>query len=213
MMSTTRKHWVFDLDGTLVDSFGHYFASLEEIFEREGKKFTQELRYPALTESLDLFFSEHLGPSRVSNAFALLRQRSHEDALKIQVFSNLKSGLEQLALQGARMAVWTNRDLSSASLILKQTGLDQWVETCVSGTCIELKKPHPDGLHRILDRLGCGPEQVTMVGDHEHDVLGAKKAGVRAVRASWHAYFKIEACPWADAQFYQVDEFLSWAGV
>jgi phosphoglycolate phosphatase len=119
--------------------------------------------------------------------------------------------IRELQARGSRVAVWTNRDLESASLILEHSGLGELMEACVSGTCVTLRKPEPEGLLRIIDRFGCRADEVTMVGDHEHDVTAAKRVGARAVRASWHAYWDEAPCPTADAQFRSVAEFQAWA--
>lgn len=205
------RHWVFDLDGTLVDSFGHYFDALEEIFLAHGTSFEPELRRAALTDPLRELFERHLGRSAVPEAFARLQIRSNDDARLIRPYAGLDGLIRQLQQRGARVAVWTNRDLESASLILEHSGLKPLTEVCVSGTCVTERKPRPEGLLRLIDRFGCDPDEVTMVGDHEHDVSAAKEVGARAVRASWHSYWNEAPCRTADAQFRSVSDFEAWA--
>lgn len=205
------KHWVFDLDGTLVDSFHHYFVSLEEIFEGHGARFAPELRHAALTQPLVEFFEEKLGRDAVAPALQLLREKSNRDAESIRAFQALEETIRQLVARGSKVAVWTNRDLESASLILKHSGLEKYSELCVSGTCVVRRKPETEGLVRIIDHFGCAPGEVTMVGDHEHDVTAAKQVGARAVRASWHGYWREDDCTHADFQFRDAEEFRRWA--
>jgi len=204
------KHWVFDLDGTLVDSFNHYFIALDEIFTAHGKKFSPKYHHAVLTQPLQQFFEKHLGEKSVKSAFELLQSTSNRDAKTIRPFTGLTETLTHLKSKGARMAVWTNRDLVSAKLMLKHSGLDQFTEICVSGTCVKERKPNPEGLLRIMKEFGCKSDTVTMVGDHEHDVSAAKSVGVRAVRASWHGYWKMDRCSYADHQFHRTEEFSTW---
>lgn len=203
------KHWVFDLDGTLVDSFSHYFDSLESIFRAHGVTFTQDLHHAALTEPIPQFLERQLGPSAVAVAVDMLKKKSNDDAAHVQPFAGIMPTMQHLADQGARIAVWTNRDLESAQLILAKTGLDRFSEICVSGTCVA-PKPDPAGLLRIMSHFGCGPDSVTVIGDHANDMLAAKTAGASTVRASWHAYWEMEPCGQADLQFYSVAEFSTW---
>ena len=209
--SPAMRHWVFDLDGTLVDSFGAYFDAMEEIFAAHGATFGADQRLAAITEPLDGYFARRLGPANLPRAFELLQKRSVEDAARIRPFEGLPGMLERLRGQGARLAVWTNRDLESARLILRHSGLEPLLEDCVSGTCVVRRKPHPEGLLRLIDRFECRPQEVTMVGDHDHDVTAARQAGARAVRASWHSYWEEPACATADAQFRSTGEFAEWA--
>lgn len=204
------KHWVFDLDGTLVDSFAHFFITAEDIFRQYGSEFTPELHHAFLTDPLDLLFERHLGKDAAPLAMATLRKRSREDASSILPFRELYQSVEFLAEQGARIAIWTNRDLDSAELIMKHSELDRYTELCVSGSCVSKRKPSPEGLLKIIETFQCDPSTVTMVGDHEHDVLAAKFVGCRAVRASWHSYFEVDPCKDADHQFYEKKDFLHW---
>lgn len=205
------KYWVFDLDGTLVDSFGHYFNALSEVFQAHGARFTPELHFPALTHPLTEFFGEYFGKDAVQPALRMLQEKSNADARVIRPFSGITNAVESLAGQGARIGVWTNRDWTSARLILDHSGLGRYAEICVSGTCVTQRKPHPEGLLRIIDHFGCETSSVTVVGDHDHDVLAAKEVGARAVRASWHSYWEIERCMHADSQFFDSHEFANWA--
>jgi HAD superfamily hydrolase (TIGR01549 family) len=205
------KHWVFDLDGTLVDSFSHFFASLERIFNDHGARFTPDLRMAALTESLPLFFTRHLGEKALEPAFEKLKILSNEDALSIRPFAGVETFLAHLKKQGSKVGIWTNRDYESASLIVQHSGLAPYVDEFVSGTCTTLRKPHPEGLLRIIEKFQSHPSEITMVGDHEHDVTAAKAAGSRGVRASWHAYWSVEPCVHTEHHFHHFSEFTNWA--
>lgn len=205
------RHWVFDLDGTLVDSFAPYFKILDELFSAQGKEFHPDLRLPAISERIPAFLEKHLGKAHAPKAIEKIRTQSNQDALRIRMFEGVADCLQHLAEErNARIAIWTSRDRESAELILEATGLRSRAEVFVSGTCTTEHKPHPEGLLRIIDAFGCDPSTVTMVGDHEYDVLAAKKAGARAIRASWHSYWSVEPCTQADFQFHQISAFSEW---
>ncbi len=204
------NYWAFDLDGTLVDSFSHYFKVLGTIFNDHGSQFLDEHRHPALTQQLPEFFEQHLGKQAVTPAFDKLTKVSYQDAVDVRPFEGITSTIERLVSSGAKVAVWTNRDLVSAELILKHTRLRRLAEICISGTCVEARKPSPEGLLKISSRFGCPARDLIVVGDHDYDIQGAKAVGARSVRASWHNYWNIDRCMQADAQFYSVPEFATW---
>jgi len=210
-----RDLFVFDLDGTLVDSFGHYFASLERVFDEFGEAlgvaFTEKLHYPSLTEPLPKFLRDNLGIARADGAMQRLREFSVDDAKTIMPFPGVVPLLDTLKARGKKLAIWTNRDFPSASLIVQHSGLKPYFDAFISGSCVKDKKPNPEGMGKILAQLGVASEGVVMVGDHEHDVWAAKGASVKAVRASWHTYWEINRCEEADHQFYRVDDFTSWS--
>ena len=167
------------------------------------------MHYNALTHSLHDFFKHHLGSDAVEPAFTILQKESNEGALTIKPFTGLLPIIEGLRNQGSKIAVWTNRDLESAQLILTHSGLEKFIEICVSGTCVTERKPHPEGLLRIVNHFDCNPSDITMVGDHEHDVQAAKSVGSRAIRASWHSYWDVGKCHHSDFQFFSVNELKS----
>ena len=74
------KHWVFDLDGTLVDSFTHYFACLDDIFRAHGMVFTDDLRHELVTDPLSEVFVRRFGETAAPSALAELQRRCNEDA-------------------------------------------------------------------------------------------------------------------------------------
>ncbi|MBY0471920.1 HAD family hydrolase [bacterium] len=204
------KHWVFDLDGTLVDSFSRYFKALNEIFQEHGYQFTDAHREPALTSHLPAFFRQELGARAVAPALTKLLEVSNNDAPLIQPFSGILETIDLLKSRGCQIAVWTSREFTSTDIILKETGISRKIETFVSGTCVTNRKPDTEGLVRIIEQHEWNPEEVTMVGDHFHDVQAANQVGVRSVRASWHSYWKIGTCPDADHQFHSVEDFHRW---
>ncbi|MEW6057046.1 MAG: HAD-IA family hydrolase, partial [Bdellovibrionota bacterium] len=190
-------------------SFAHYFSTLRDLFRKRGLQFTQELYYPALTQPLIEFFERHFGKDVVGEVLSELQMRSNEDALSVQPYREIFTTLQHLFENNKRVAVWTNRDLISAKLILNQTGLSRLIEHCISGTCLP-RKPNPEALRQIARRFGVETQALTMVGDHEHDVEAAKSVGAMAVRASWHSYWEIGKCQKADLQFYKASDFYSW---
>ncbi len=210
-----RDLYVFDLDGTLVDSFGIYFDCLKAVFNEFGKdkgvSFHDELRYPSLTEPLPKFLSDSLGEQHGVAAMKLLREMSVVDAQRTRAFDGMLDTLERLKSRGTKIAVWTNRDFPSASLIVEHAGLKPFLDAFISGSCVTDKKPSNEGMGKILTRHPFSTDRVVMVGDHEHDVWAAKKSAVRTVRASWHRYWDIAPCTEADHQFYSVDEFSAWS--
>src|ERR1700753_1849967 len=94
-MILSMQYWVFDLDGTLVDSFPPFFEVLEVIFQQNGKAFPKDFHLPALTESLPLFFERHLGKEAVPGALHLLQEQSNADAARIKTFPGV---METIAL-------------------------------------------------------------------------------------------------------------------
>lgn len=205
------KYWVFDLDGTLIDSFGPYFKALNQIFESCGMQFTDDLKLKSLTMPAYDFLNLSLGNENGTEAIKKLDDISRQDAGDIDTFEQIDRVLHLIKRKkDNQIAIWTSRELFSTKLILDATGIQKHIEICVSGSCVSKHKPDPEGLYKIIDHFGCNPHEVVMIGDHHNDVLAAKAAGSYAIRASWNPYWKADKCPHADQQFFNSSNFIEW---
>lgn len=202
------KYWVFDLDGTLVDSFGPYFKILEGLLEKtlsaaEKKEFIGLHPEKILGDRLSL--------EQTKVALEILNEKSKTDASCINAFDAIPALLQRLTGKGKRLSVWTARDLNSAKLILENLNLNQYIDCIISGDCVALRKPHPEGLIKIQNFYDCSAHEMVMVGDHEHDMEAGQSAGVFTVRASWHQHWNDGSCRVGDKQFICDQEFFHWA--
>lgn len=204
------KHWVFDLDGTLIDSFEYYLILVREIFADFGIELASEHLNACLGQHSRNFFGTHLPPEHLENALTSLKKRAMVDAEKIRPYLGITGILAQISDRNQKIALWTSRDLESASQILSQTGLESYIEFWVSGSCVERHKPDPEGLLKISRYFSCDPEDLIMVGDHDYDMEAAKKVGAKAIRVSWHGYNPPAFCRLADHHFRSVDELREW---
>jgi len=65
---------------------------------------------------------------------------------------------------------------------LRRVDLERWLDRVYCFKKIGFKKPSPEFFQFILNDLRLSPDRVVMIGDdHENDVLGAVRCGIRAV--------------------------------
>lgn len=207
------KYWVFDLDGTLVDSLTVHFQILEKVFSKFGMLFSKYDHHDVLkvtAKTLPNYFKSRLGTENVESAMELFRELTSEALKSIKPFDGIEELLETLRSQGFYLAVWTARDLAATTEILKYTGLDSYFSICVSGCCTAQGKPHPEGLQKIADHFRAATSEMIMVGDFDSDMAGAKAFGIKAVRVLWHPSVERKKCEIASWQFDEVKQFQAW---
>ena len=193
-----KNHWIFDLDGTLVDSFKYYIDFLDQKFFEKGLLLEKD----EITRSLGLpahrFLEEKLGVLDAKIALKELKERSVEDTRNIKPFDGIASLLTQLKSTEKKLAVWTSRESQSAQAILHSSGLEPYFSLLVAASCVAEHKPHTEGLKKISEHFGVSdPSTMVMVGDHDFDMLAAKKFGAYGIRASWHRYEPKLECEYA----------------
>ena len=77
--------------------------------------------------------------------------------------------------------------LSNGNACIERIGLTRYFSASVNSAKVGAAKPDPAMFHAALAILGESAQSMLHVGDHpEHDVLGAQRAGVRAVWLNRH---------------------------
>lgn len=208
------KYWVFDLDGTLVDSLTVHFQILEKVFSKFGMPFSKDDHHDVLkvtAKTLPNYFESRLGAENVESSMEFFRELTSKALKSIKPFDGIEELLKTLRSQGFHLAVWTARDLDATTEILKYTGLDSYFSICVSGCCTTQGKPHPEGLQKIAEHFKSAASEMVMVGDFDSDMLGAQAFGIKAVRVLWHPTVEKKKCDIANWQFEEVSQFREWA--
>lgn len=201
------KYWVFDLDGTLTDSFGPYFTLVEDLI---GESLSRDQKKELIGIHPSQIFKSRLPAEQATRALELLNEKSQKDAASIPLFNEIHSICTYLKKNGCRLAVWTSRDLVSAKLVLNEVGIGHYFDYIISGDCVSNRKPHSEGIEILQKLFLCEPHEMVMVGDHDHDMEAAQSFGAQPLRASWHKHWDHDNCSRSHKQFYCTSEFHQW---
>lgn len=183
MQSHQDEVWIWDLDGTLIDSYQVITASLVRVTEALGHPVPfEEVLREIKQGSMEVFVShwtERFAGDREA-FYALYREYTHGLDDTIPLIPGAAETLRGLRDAGARHFVYTHRGDSSFS-ILDRTGILPLFDEVVTSLAGFPRKPAPDGVLYLLDKYKTDPERTFYVGDRELDVGCAVSAGVRAV--------------------------------
>ncbi|OFZ10927.1 MAG: hypothetical protein A2Z20_03480 [Bdellovibrionales bacterium RBG_16_40_8] len=206
------KHWVFDLDGTLIDSEKYYELSIKTIlgeFEIIATADDIDLAYKFFNPE-DYFATYFQDAQKIQQATQRLADLNKIYANKLTAFEDVEGLLIYLRSKDVNVSVWTGRETETAKKILNDTGLAKHIGICVGRTCVPKNKPHPDGLLKILMDSRSHGDNVLMVGDHEYDMQGARAAKVKAVSVNWGKKTRHNARAISDHHFENVSDLLFW---
>ncbi len=165
---------LFDLDGTIWDSFPWYAQLLTN--GASCADIVQRLRSGCSIVSLHSEYGVTKTQFRRICAFA-----GDLPAL----YPEVPATLEALRQRGTALAIVTSLP-NWVELVLSRTGLDQYFRAVIHAGNCTARKPNPKPLHSALRILGrdAGPE-VFYVGDRSDDARAAARAGISFAWASY----------------------------
>ena len=185
-----RVHaFVFDLDGTLIDSKQDIVRSVN-LMLRDTKREEQptELVGTFIGHGAPQLIASVLGPgaseAQRREALGIFLAHYRERKLdRTRPYPGVAEALRKLA--GRPMAVLSNKPAELSVDILKGLGLASFFEAIYGGDSFRRKKPDPVGALAVLKELGATPAESAMVGDSDVDVETARNAGMLAVGVNY----------------------------
>lgn len=173
----TRRHWVFDLDGTLTVAI-HDFAHIRELL--------------GVPQGADIL--GHLDALPEAEAF-VARERLNEIEDELAERTEPAVGalrlLQLLDERGVTMGVLTRNSKAIALKTLARIGLSSYIaDSDVLGREEALAKPDPDGIFKLASKWGMPASALVMVGDYAFDLQTGRAAGAATVHVDHGRAFR-----------------------
>lgn len=180
-MASRYQAVLFDLDGTLVDSYAALAEAVNHarrqhaMAELPGDRI-RDLVGDGLEKLLQRAFDLDDVPETVRNAF-----ESRYDEIcceESRILDDVEATLEELAKLGIPMAVCTNKPTGFSRKILDFLGLAVHFRAIVGPDLTGARKPDAQHVLRTLEAAGCGAKGTLFVGDMPVDVEAARNSGI-----------------------------------
>ncbi|MGK9174261.1 phosphoglycolate phosphatase [Yokenella regensburgei] len=198
----------FDLDGTLVDSAPGLTAAVDNaLYALELPQAGEERVITWIGNGADVLMSRALawslqernaqraasGKPAVNaadipedeQAFMLrkLFDRYYAESVEAGsfLFPDVAETLEVLYAQGLPLALVTNKPTPFVAPLLEALGIAHYFSHVIGGDDVKNKKPHPEPLLLVAEKLGLTPDQLLFVGDSRNDIQAAQAAGCCSV--------------------------------
>ena len=174
---------IWDLDGTLLDSYDVILDSLQETMKHYGHTYDREyLRKYVILHSVHQFIrkfaeKEGLQFEIVYQYYTTLQDAGND---QVKLIKNAKQTLQLLKCKGVRNYVYTHKD-HTAKQVLEDLGIAEYISYTITGDDGFAKKPDPEGIRYLLDKFKLNPEYCTYVGDRRLDEEAGKKAGIKCI--------------------------------
>ena len=188
----TYKTYIFDLDGTLLDTLGDLAASVNAALRMYGMPEHSLDDIRSYVGNGVRLLMERAVPDGAQNprfdaAFSAFREHYMLHSLDTtRPYDGIPETLAGLRAQGCHIAVVSNKMMAATQELCRHFFPDT-VEVAIGEHEAEgiHKKPAPDTVFAALRELGIGAEKAVYVGDSDVDILTAHNAGLPCISVLW----------------------------
>ena len=212
------KAVLFDLDGVLVSTDEYHYRSWLKLSKEEGfdffdHEFNHQFRGVARMECVEILTkaSGRLYTIEQKQEIADRKNRYFAESLASVTPDELLPGalaaLRELKRRGVKIAVASNS--RNAKPIIRQVGIDQYLDAVVDGHEIENSKPDPEVFLLAAKSIGVPPANCIVVEDAVAGLEAARRAGMKALGIGSRERLPNADIVVADLSAISIDDLLS----
>ncbi len=185
LVENQLKGVIFDLDGVLVTTDVFHFKAWKKLADDLGMEFNEEinhqLRGVSRVESLKRIYrhnNRELPDEKTFNEQMTKKNEMYKEAISTMKPQDVLPGsielLTGLLEKGVKCAIASAS--KNTPVVLRQTGLDQYVQAVADGNQITHSKPHPEVFLLAARKLGVDPNCCIGIEDAESGVEAIQRA-------------------------------------
>ena len=176
---------VFDLDGTLVDSYEPITVSLNHARGKLGlPPLDVEHVRTRVGRGLETLVADLVGTEHVAEGVRWFRERYAQVHHRTRILSGVRPTVRSLAARGYALSVASNKPARFGEAIARRLGLRPYLQHVDGPDLAGSTKPEPTLIRRCLAATGLDPASAMYVGDMLLDVESAARARVPVVLVS-----------------------------
>ncbi len=210
------KTYIFDLDGTLIDSMAPAVKTVLDLLDERGFAYPDnivDIMMPLGFQGIARYFAKEFPFQETPEAlYALIIEREKRlYANEVQAKPKVIETLRALKARGERLNVLTASPHAFLDPCLQRLGVAELFDNLFSCEDFQMSKGEKAIYEEVAKRLGKAPNDCCMVDDNQHALRAAKTAGLQtiAVYDSFSAQHENVIRSFADGYVYRMDELLA----
>jgi len=178
---------IFDMDGVLVDACEwHRIALNEALREVTGYQITIEdhyNEYNGIPTKVKLKKLVEKGFIQIEDVEEVEREKQRKTIELIEETALLREEkvelMKHLKNSGIKVACYTNSIRLTAELMLKKTGILEYIDVLITNQDVTNPKPHPEGYLLCMEKMQVKPSECLIVEDSPKGIDAAIASGAR----------------------------------
>lgn len=175
--------FIWDLDGTLLDSYDVIVTSLQETYKEKGVDVSKkEILKDVISHSVSFFILKM--QEKYGIPFSDLKDRysliSGDKIKNIKLMDHALEILKYLNDNNIRNLVFTHRGKTTEG-VLKNLGIYDYFEEIVTSLSGFDRKPSPSGLKYLIEKYQLDKNKTYYVGDRALDIECADNARIKSI--------------------------------
>ena len=173
---------LLDLDGTLIQTTGIIIDAFKVTFKKyfPELKLTEDDYTNMLGATLFTTFGYYASSKEQVDEMVKFYREYSNDLIEqgLLAYPGAKEMLAFLKKKGIKVGVVTSKMRSVATHHLELTHLLEYIDGIIGYEDVKEHKPSPEPILHALTLLDAKKSATVYVGDHENDIIAAKKAGI-----------------------------------
>ena len=208
------KAFVFDLDGTLIDSVDAHVTTWVKAFKvAMGVSVSESEIYPLIGMSGRDIVKKVLGRVNESEYARIrwVKDRAFMKELKegrVTLFPGVTQALRMIKIRGFRIGMASSTPNRLLLHIMDYLGITNFFDAITGGDEVRIGKPHPEIFLRAIRKLRVTPHEAVIVGDTIYDVCPAHRIGSVPVLVNVNSVSSSEVVAAVFRMFHEFTEVL-----
>lgn len=178
-----KTAFIWDLDGTLLDSYEAILSGIEETFGQFSIPYDKEKVRDFILKYSVQDLLEQVAEERNLDAEVLNQVRAQSLAEKnaqVVLMPGAREVLEWAYEVGIQQFVYTHKG-NNAFTILRDLGLESYFTEILTSQSGFSRKPSPEVATNLLDKYELNPRTTYYIGDRTLDVEFAQNSGIQSI--------------------------------